>query len=430
MRFNLKQVKMPAQLTQIVLSVTVNGRRIRVYSRLRVEPEFWDSERRRCHNSELLCPRVRKRLQGINASLDRIVAQIEKQDRILAERGCFLTQEDVRKAVLTATVRRPAKEGGSAISIMRQIAGNYQARLNRRGMIGEATTAATYLTAVRRLENFIARSGRKSVDFSDFDKGFFSEFAEYLTHYEFARGAEKMHYTANTVAVTLSIIRNILHRACDMELCESDCYSIIDASFPHEVADKLYLDEKEIGRIARVKVSGGLEKSVRDMFVIASYTGLRISDLNLLNNAVMGDGRIVTYQTKTKETVHIPILKEIAGLVADYGTNGFPVLQAGQANACIKELARRAGITDTVLISEIRGGVKRFLQVPKYSQVSFHTARRSCITNLYKRGYSANYLMSLSGHKSMASFQRYVKTDAGEMSREFIDELKKRKDIV
>ena len=46
---------------------------------------------------------------------------------------------------------------------------------------------------------------------------------------------------------------------------------------------------------------------------------------------------------------------------------------------------------------------------PKYELVSSHTARRSCITNLYLQGRFTNeQIMSISGHKSENTFKSYV----------------------
>lgn len=43
-RFNLKQVSEKNKLTQIMLVTTINKRRIRVYTKLRVEPQYWNHE--------------------------------------------------------------------------------------------------------------------------------------------------------------------------------------------------------------------------------------------------------------------------------------------------------------------------------------------------------------------------------------------------
>ena len=59
--------------------------------------------------------------------------------------------------------------------------------------------------------------------------------------------------------------------------------------------------------------------------------------------------------------------------------------------------------------------------------ISFHTARRSCITNLYKRGYPINFIMSLSGHRSVQAFQRYMKASSEELMTDFVRLLRKEK---
>ena len=61
--------------------------------------------------------------------------------------------------------------------------------------------------------------------------------------------------------------------------------------------------------------------------------------------------------------------------------------------------------------------------------MSFHTARRSCITNLYRRGYPVNYIMVLSGHRSMQAFQRYMRASSKELMGSFFRLLKKDKAI-
>ena len=51
----------------------------------------------------------------------------------------------------------------------------------------------------------------------------------------------------------------------------------------------------------------------------------------------------------------------------------------------------------------------------------------SCVTNLYKRGYPVNYVMTLSGHRSMQAFQRYMRASSKEVMADFVHLLKKDK---
>ena len=150
------------------------------------------------------------------------------------------------------------------------------------------------------------------------------------------------------------------------------------------------------------------------MFVIACYTALRISDIQQLNHAIIKEGVLSLYQTKTKELVNIPIFKEVAPIIAHYQQIGFPVINSVKANKIVKVLAARCNIDEIICYKESR---------------SFHTARRSCVTNLYKRGYPINYVMTLSGHRSIQAFQRYLKASSKELMSDFVHLLKKDKAI-
>lgn len=213
-------------------------------------------------------------------------------------------------------------------------------------------------------------------------------------------------------------------------MTSNDYFRRVQTSLPADVSEPVYLREEEIRKLAAVETRDGAEREVRDMFVIACYTALRFSDLRRLNEAEIDKGVISLYQTKTKEKVTIPILKEIAPLVGRYRREGFPVIDKAKANRIIRVLAERSRLDETVSYREVRGGRATLHTAPKYRLISFHTARRSCVTNLYKRGYPANYIMTLSGHRSMQAFQRYMRASSKEMMSSFFLLLKKDKAIV
>ena len=57
--FNLKQMREEEKLTQIMLVTHVEKRRVRIYTRLRVKPKYWDSEANRCDLSGRMSRRER-----------------------------------------------------------------------------------------------------------------------------------------------------------------------------------------------------------------------------------------------------------------------------------------------------------------------------------------------------------------------------------
>lgn len=423
LHFNLKQMRNEERLTQIMLVTTINKKRIRVYTKLRIEPKYWDKHSYRC---KMNCPmnlREKNRLQQINLQLNQLEASVHLADTRLAGKGKYLTYMTLRKAVEERQLEK--KENSNPIAYLYKQVEEYLKYLNRRGKRGIASTQRTYLTALNRLENFCQSNGCSIRTFDDFDNKFFADFSNYLYDYKYQKGTELKQYTQNTIINTLKVIKNLLHRAYDNEMTNNNYFQKVQTILPSDVSEKVYLEEKEIKKLSNMKLTLPCEKEIRDMFVIACYTALRISDIQKLNEAVICNGVISLYQTKTKEQVEIPILKEIAPLVGHYQKLGFPTINTCKANEVIKDLARRCGIKQSISYKEHRGGIAQIMTLPKWKMISFHTARRSCITNLYKRGYPPNYIMTLSGHHSLQAFQRYIRASNKELMNSFVTLLKK-----
>lgn len=421
LHFNLKQMKVPNKLTQIMLVTTVNKQRIRIYTKLRVEPQFWDKKNNRCVANQSINIRDRRKLDQINKMLNELEKSIYQVDKELSECGKYLDPQTVRKAIVSR--QTVGETDVRPIAYMYQQIDDYLKGLNRRGKRGIASTQRTYHTALKRLEAFCKQHPIRT--FEDFDNKFFTSFANYLYSCTYQKGKTKKQYTQNTVINTIKVIKNLLHRAYDNEMTNNNYFTKVQTILSSDVSEQIYLNEKEIKRLAEMKLTLPHEVKIRDMFIIACWTALRISDIQKLHNAEIHKDHIALYQTKTNERVEIPILKEVAPLIAHYQKVGFPSIHVCKANETIKELAKRCGINDNVNQKEHRGGTTHIQTLPKWSLVSFHTARRSCITNLYKRGYPVNYIMTLSGHRSVQAFQRYMRASSKELLNSFMKLLKK-----
>lgn len=427
LHFNLKQTRDKEKLTQIMLVTTVNRQRIRVYTKLRIEPKYWDNETSQCRLDQPMNLREKNRLKQINHQINQLKQSVYQTDIHLAERGEYISSSAV-KTIIENKHTAP-KENISPITQFYSMVDDYLKCLNRRGKRGINSTQKTYYTSLKRLENFCTDKKITLKTFDDFNKEFFTSFSNYLYTCTYNKGEKQQLYTQNTVVNTLKVIKNLLHRAYDNELSNNIYYQKVQTILASDSSEKIYLTEKEIKKLATMKLSEKQEIQVRDMFIIGCYTALRISDIRNLGKAVIQNGIISLYQTKTKEQVEIPVLKEIAHLLCHYQKHGFPYLDISKANKIIKEIAKRCGINDEINFKEQRGGECHIVTQQKWEMISFHTARRSCITNLYKRGYPVNYIMTLSGHRSIQAFQRYMRASNKEIMNNFVDMLKKDKAI-
>lgn len=426
LRFNLKQVCQADKLTQIMLITTINKRRIRVYTKLRVEPKHWDCEAYRCCQAGRLNQRERLRLKQINEQIDHLVMSLYEVDERLAMNGEYLSASTVRQIIDDGQKKEHLLQ--NPLACLKGLVEEYEKSVNRKGRRGIESTKDTYITALGRLENYNKQRKVPINSFDDFNKRFFSDFTNYLCGCSYGKTGK--HYTQNTIVNTLKVIKNLLHRAYDNEMTTNNYFLKVQTTLPSDASEQVYLQEKEIQKLSLVHTENDLEREVRDLFIIACYTALRISDIRQLSKATIQKGVISLYQQKTKELVDIPILKEIAPLIARYEQTGFPVIDKMKANKIIKTLAARCHIDETISYKEYRGGETIIVTVPKYEKISFHTARRSCATNLYKRGYPINYIMSLSGHRSFQAFQRYMKASSKELMSDFVRLLRKEKAIL
>lgn len=413
------------RLTQIMLVTTVNKQRIRVYIKQRVEPKYWDRTRQRCTTEQPMSTLARNRLMQVNRQLNKLETSVFQADIRLAEQGKYLSQSAIR----TIVEEKHAADDHSTtpISYLYRQVDEYLKSLNRRGKRGISTTQKTYFTALKRLESFCIKQKLSIKSFDDFDKKFFANFSEYLYTCTYQKGNERKLYTQNTVINTLKVIKNLLHRAYDNEMTDNNYFQKVQTILSSDASEQVYLQENEIRKLAKMNLTLQHERNIRDMFVIACYTALRISDIKKLNEAIIQNRVISLYQTKTKDQVEIPILKEISTLIDYYKENSFPAINICKANETIKDLAKRCGINESISFKEHRGGSVTIKTLPKWKLISFHTARRSCITNLYKRGYPPNFIMTLSGHRSLQAFQRYMRASSKELMSSFVTLLKKDK---
>lgn len=207
-------------------------------------------------------------------------------------------------------------------------------------------------------------------------------------------------------------------------------------------AKEIYLTKDELSALYDMPLTG-FEEQVRDVFLIGCFTALRYSDYSRIKRENIGfthNGTKVIRikQEKTAGTVVIPILDErLEALLKKYDYNVPEVLDQS-LNRTIKKICKRLSITvsslgkkeRTVLnLKERRAEVearKKGVELyeydeqgypirPRWELVASHTARRSCITNMYlSKKFSVQQMMSVSGHKTETMFYKYVKLSLDE----------------
>lgn len=187
---------------------------------------------------------------------------------------------------------------------------------------------------------------------------------------------------------------------------------------PTEPADTIFLSEDEINKIIQTIMPYPHLENVRDLFVLACYTGVRIQDYNKLDSLhLINNGTMFKIRTeKTDTEVIIPVHPQVRRILNKY--DGKPrVISNQKFNKYIKEVCRVAKIDELVKTTRTTGGQKTTTIEPKWKLVTSHCARRSFATNAYLAGLPTLAIMAITGHQTEKVFLKYVRVSKEEHAR-------------
>lgn len=223
-------------------------------------------------------------------------------------------------------------------------------------------------------------------------------------------------HSINAIGKTIKNWKAFLKAAHKRGVHSNLIYLNEDFRIPAEDTYDVYLGPDELERIYNHNLPNKVLDMVRDWFIIDCFTGLRISDIQLLgaDNILKDSIRIVNEKTDTR--VEIPINSYIRSILKKW--RGLPPKVTDQEmNRSIKQVCELAGIKETVLYSITKGGVRKDFHFKKWEMVSNHTARRCFITNLLNDGVPDNTVMQLAGIKKHSTLMKYKKTKPEETAR-------------
>lgn len=276
-------------------------------------------------------------------------------------------------------------------------------------------TLTTYRSALTRLKNYIEDRKLKIFSFNDCNREFYNDYVNFLT---------SKNYSLNYVGTMIQKLKTIIGFAFDEGIHTNTEFKKNYFSKMTEQIDHVYLTVEELKRIEELQINDVLLDSVRDVFLIGCYTGLRISDtMSLLkrsNQSIFIDDGVKYFhvkQIKTSNTVIIPLNSIINKILEKRGGSLPDYLHQNVLNEHIKSICKRAKIIENHTLRRTEGGKEVEYNQPKYKLVSSHTARRSFCTNAYKSGMPIQDIMAISGHKSERVFLNYVKVEKAENAK-------------
>lgn len=374
--------------TLVYLFYRTKGIRVKISTGIKINPKFWNSDTQRVKKV-----REVQNHEQINALLKKLDSIIAKRELDLLNDGRQLTIQNLKQPVIDFLNR---DENESSITLKKFI----------KDFIATSTkkpnTIKQYNTSFNRLKSYEDHA-HKNLNFDDIDLNFYNDFTKFMM---------EKNYSLNSIGTSVKNIKVFMNEAVERGLTKNLEFRNKKFKIIEEETENIYLTEDEIKKIYDLDLSNNKRLDrVRDLFIIACYTGLRFSDLMQLRDENFTDNKtkIKIKTEKTGELVVIPLNTYIKNILEKNGGVVPELISNVKMNKYLKDLAQAAELNEDVMISYTKGGVRKSEIFKKHELVTVHTARRSFATNAFLRDIPTISIMKITGHRTERSFMKYIK---------------------
>lgn len=275
----------------------------------------------------------------------------------------------------------------------------------------------------RRLQELLKDYGMTEnvgINYEDISMNWYYNFMEFLN---------EKNYTPNYQGKIIKGIITILNLANELGYSNNKVHKNKNFKKFQVITFHTYLDNFEIEKLYKCNLDGneGLI-NVRDLFVVACRTGLRISDFKriskdhiITSTIEVEEGKLEreflrVLTQKSQKEVDIPLHSNVAEILLKYDYD-LSKISGKKFNERLKKVCQKAGLDEVCIYNEVKGSVTTRKEQPKYELISSHTGRRSFATNHYKEGFPIISIMAITGHSKVADFMNYIVLDANEHAK-------------
>lgn len=243
------------------------------------------------------------------------------------------------------------------------------------------------------------------LDFADMNDGFFMAYVDSLIDKENVN---------NTINGKVTRMKQLCREALKYGYKVNPHFA--NFNFPGERMSPIFLTWDEVEAL-----ESHPQKFYLDCFLFRCYTGVRFSDLKLLNRSMLStnQGRMVIrfniVKQRKNHLIHLP-----QRAYELWERNGFDFSRGynQKENESIKIYARRAGLNRKVQTLRHRGAQVMVEVNPIHEIISTHMARRTFARAWYDRGGDLNKLRIYLGHADLSTTLRYIGVENDEVNNE------------
>lgn len=216
----------------------------------------------------------------------------------------------------------------------------------------------------------------------------------------------------NTVGDRLKNFKTFLEVLYQNEVIKCNPFKKFTISIPRERATTFALFDEELDGLFDLDLGfNPTYELVRDKFYLLCQIGIRISDFDSFMDFAKQNQIVNVLNGKTLSESKIPISEKALFILEKYDYV-FPNISEQKMNAYIKVIGKMVPVLHSLVqLRYTKGGRNIVRNVPKYTQITIHTSRRTLITTLRNGGLDSSDVMVMSGHLSEEMISTYYKKD-------------------
>jgi integrase len=362
----------------------------------------WDNDKQVVKNRSHIINRIE-----INNLINNLRTHLINFDNKNRENGITPNQDDVKKYYKTYFSVSEPKKANTLFTFIDTFIENAKTKPNpiTKKLVSK-NTLKDYTLTKNTLTDF--NNEVYKIDFDSITLDWYYDFIDWCNTKGF-----KMNYTGKHIKT----LKTFMNNAFENGFTTNVSFKSRKFSVYKEETDSVYLNENELIQMWQLDLTNEPHKEhARDIFLIGSFTGLRVSDYNSLtenNFKTENNIKILTIKTqKTNQEVAIPIHPIVDMILNKYDGKPPKKITDQKLNLYIKQVAKDMELNDNIELQFNRAGKKVILNRPKHELITSHTARRSFCTNAYLSGMNPMDIMAISGHTTEKNFRKYIKVTA------------------
>lgn len=376
------------KLSPILISITWKGNRIQKSIGQSIETDNWDFRKNKAKSTFKDAVNFNAYLQNIETTLQNFYSESSSYGKVM--------NKNKIKTKLYEILNNGIKEENRNIGVVTAFERFFvEYRVN--GSKLRPRTLVNYQTCRNKLKLYEERIGSK-LDFDDITIEFYNNFLEFL--YEVNSN--------NSVGNMIKNLKTFMKWSQTMKYHNNDDYK--EFKPPHsEAMFSIVLTKEELNRIISIETTNPSIEFAKLFMIVNCRIGLRSSDLlEVIKEFELSSNKIRFFQVKTSSLQTVEIPKDVIQMIRRLKELYRSGLSRDYINKNLRKVGKLARMNEIETSIRLVGSKREIVKKPRWKLLTTHVGRRTFATRAMEKRIPIHVIMEFTGHKTIASFQRYV----------------------